>query len=271
MAATAVEAWDEGWTTPEGRADWLVPHPAVAALVPVLRRAVRSMCSTLVVVWAGTRCSLPSTASASGRSTVPSPALTSLAARRPRAASSSVCARPMPMRCLSAMRASTMCCRGMSSFTARWAMSATVSPKIWRVLKSGGLYQGTMLSKRDAQFGRGRPIGRDTFIRGSDPKAHPHYYCDLAALATLFAGFELLSLTQEEQRRPDSWHWHILADGGERGRAYQCNRDDRSGSGQGSSCERPLSAGARRSEARDHCSTEVAPLPSLVPISGDGL
>jgi tellurite methyltransferase len=37
MVATAVEAWDERWATPEGRADWLVPHPAVAALVPVLK------------------------------------------------------------------------------------------------------------------------------------------------------------------------------------------------------------------------------------------
>jgi SAM-dependent methyltransferase len=37
MAATAVEAWDEQWATPEGRDDWLVPHPAVAALVPVLK------------------------------------------------------------------------------------------------------------------------------------------------------------------------------------------------------------------------------------------
>ena len=37
MAATAIEAWDERWITPEGRADWLVPHPAVAALVPVLK------------------------------------------------------------------------------------------------------------------------------------------------------------------------------------------------------------------------------------------
>jgi tellurite methyltransferase len=37
MAATAVEAWDERWATPEGRADWLVPHPAVAGLVPVLK------------------------------------------------------------------------------------------------------------------------------------------------------------------------------------------------------------------------------------------
>ena len=37
MAATAVEAWDERWTTPEGRADWLAPHPAVSALVPILK------------------------------------------------------------------------------------------------------------------------------------------------------------------------------------------------------------------------------------------
>src|SRR5437879_5602591 len=37
MTATAVEAWDERWATPEGRADWLVPDPAVAALVPVLK------------------------------------------------------------------------------------------------------------------------------------------------------------------------------------------------------------------------------------------
>ena len=37
MAATAIEAWDERWATPEGRDDWLVPDPAVAALVPVLK------------------------------------------------------------------------------------------------------------------------------------------------------------------------------------------------------------------------------------------
>src|SRR5689334_15536535 len=37
MAATAVEAWDERWATPKGRADWLMPHLAVAALEPVLK------------------------------------------------------------------------------------------------------------------------------------------------------------------------------------------------------------------------------------------
>jgi tellurite methyltransferase len=30
--------------------------------------------------------------------------------------------------------------------------------EIWRVLKPGGLYQSTLLSKRDGQFGRGRPV-----------------------------------------------------------------------------------------------------------------
>src|SRR6202007_3184050 len=37
MAATAVERWDERGATPEGRGDWLVPQPAVAALVPALK------------------------------------------------------------------------------------------------------------------------------------------------------------------------------------------------------------------------------------------
>jgi ubiquinone/menaquinone biosynthesis C-methylase UbiE len=46
--------------------------------------------------------------------------------------------------------------------------------EIWRVLKPGGLYQGTMLSKRDGQFGRGRSVAPNTFVRGSDLKAHPH-------------------------------------------------------------------------------------------------
>ena len=84
MAVTAVEAWDERWATPEGRADWLAPHPAVSALVPVLMA------------------------------------------------------------------------RGTQ-----------------HVLDLG---------------------------------------CGVGRHALLFAGFELLSLTQEEQRRPGSWHWHILAE-----------------------------------------------------------
>jgi len=41
---------------------------------------------------------------------------------------------------------------------------------------------------------------------------HPHFYCDAATLVALFAGFELLSLKQQPQRKPGSWHWHIIAE-----------------------------------------------------------
>jgi len=41
---------------------------------------------------------------------------------------------------------------------------------------------------------------------------HPHFYCDAATLVALFAGFELLSLKQQLQRKPGSWHWHIIAE-----------------------------------------------------------
>jgi hypothetical protein len=82
-----------------------------------------------------------------------------------------------------------------------------------------------MLLKRDAQFGRGRPVAPATFIRGSDHKAHPHYYCDLAGLAARFAGFELLSLTQEEQRAdPASGTGTSSPNGGERGTAVLVRR-----------------------------------------------
>jgi hypothetical protein len=38
------------------------------------------------------------------------------------------------------------------------------------------------LSARSGDEAAGR--APDIFIRGSDPKTHPHYYCDLAGLAT---------------------------------------------------------------------------------------
>jgi SAM-dependent methyltransferase len=85
MPATAVEAWDERWATPEGRADWLVPHPAVAALVPVLKG--RGTQHVLDLGCGVGRHALLFAGHGFGRSTVPPPASTLLAARRPRAVS----------------------------------------------------------------------------------------------------------------------------------------------------------------------------------------
>ena len=82
------------------------------------------------------------------------------------------------------------------------------------MLKPSGFYQGTMLSKDNAAYGRGEEIAADTFVAesgGDGDKDHPHFYCDEPELYALFADFEVLTLTQREHREPGSWHWHMLA------------------------------------------------------------
>lgn len=86
--------------------------------------------------------------------------------------------------------------------------------QVRRVLKPGGFYQGTMLSKRNARFGEGVEVAPDTFIKpgaGGD-KDHPHFYCDAAGLVSLFEGFEVLSLEDVEQKGPGTWHWYVTAE-----------------------------------------------------------
>ena len=212
MAATAVESWDERWATTEGRADWLVPHPAVQALVPMLKsrgaqRVLDLGCGVgrhaLLFAEHGFDVEAVDGAAA-GLDFARSEA----AARGLRLSLRQADADALPFADQSfdyALSWNVIFHGTMGDVGRRLA-------EIWRVLRPGGLYHGTMLSKRDGQFGHGRRVAPDTFIRGSDPKAHAHYYCDLAGLAALFAGFELLSLTHEEQRRPGSWHWHILAE-----------------------------------------------------------
>ncbi len=85
--------------------------------------------------------------------------------------------------------------------------------EIRRVLKPGGIYQGTMLSKRNANHGVGTEVAPHTFVRDGDgDKDHPHFYCNAAELVALFADFELLSLIDREHSKPGSWHWHLLAE-----------------------------------------------------------
>lgn len=88
--------------------------------------------------------------------------------------------------------------------------------EIHRVLRPGGIYQGTMMSKRNESYNKGREIAPNTFIQddgGIDgDKTHPHFYCDAPELIDLFKGFDLMSLADREQRGPGSKHWHTLAE-----------------------------------------------------------
>lgn len=85
--------------------------------------------------------------------------------------------------------------------------------EIRRVLRPGGLYQGTMLSKRNAKFGVGQEVAPDTFLKGdANEEPHPHFYCNASELCALYEGFELLRLEDRLHTKPGSWHWQLLAE-----------------------------------------------------------
>ena len=70
-----------------------------------------------------------------------------------------------------------------------------------------------MLPMRNIDSGNGSTPAPDTFVvDGAEERGHPHLYCNAAILVALFAGFELLSLKQQQHRKPGSWHWHIIAE-----------------------------------------------------------
>src|SRR6266404_1962959 len=183
MAATAVEAWDERWMMPEGRADWLVPHPAVEALVPVLK--ARGAQHVLDLGCGVGRHALFfaehgfAVEAIDGAAAGLDFACCEAAARGLRLSLRQADADALPF----ADESFDYVLSWNVIFHGTMGDVGRRLAEIWRVLKPGRLYQGTMLSKRDAQFGRGRLVAPDTFIRGNDPKAHAHYYCDLAGRA----------------------------------------------------------------------------------------
>jgi tellurite methyltransferase len=209
---TAIDAWDKRWATEEGRADWLDPEPDVVALLPELkargvRRALDLGCGVgrhalflaeqglMVEAIDGSAAGLKvtrETAQARG---------VSLGLRQATAD-----ALPFDDASFDFVLSWNVIHHGtMGDVGGRLA-------EVWRVLKPGTLYQGTMLPTRNINYGRGRSVAPDTFVVDDSERGHPHFYCDTATLMALFAGFELLSLKQQQHRKPGSWHWHIVAE-----------------------------------------------------------
>jgi tellurite methyltransferase len=49
--------------------------------------------------------------------------------------------------------------------------------EIWRVLKPAPLFQSTMLPTRNVNYGRGRTVAPDNFVRDrAEERGHPHFY-----------------------------------------------------------------------------------------------
>ena len=89
--------------------------------------------------------------------------------------------------------------------------------EVRRVLKPGGTFLLTMLSKRRLWLDRKnlngpREISNNTWVfdeKNSD-KIHPHYYCNAIEMLCLFQGFEVLWIEDREHETPGSWHWHLI-------------------------------------------------------------
>jgi len=210
---TAIEAWDKRWATTEGRADWLDPDPDVIAILPELRaRGARTALDL--------GCGIGRHALFLAEHGLAVEALdgsaTGLAIAREAAQ-----ARGLSVGLRQGNADALPYDDGSFDFVLSWNVihHGTLGDvgrrlaEIWRVLKPGALYQGTMLPTRNINYGSGRIIAPDTFVRKrADEPGHPHFYLDAATLVALLTGFELLSLKQREHRQPGSWHWHIIAE-----------------------------------------------------------
>src|SRR5205085_11918821 len=85
--------------------------------------------------------------------------------------------------------------------------------EIRRVLVRGGYFIGTMLSKRNARYGRGREVRPDTFVidDATGDEIHPHFYCNTSQLLHLLRDFEVLDLRDRDQApATGAYHWEFM-------------------------------------------------------------
>jgi 2-polyprenyl-3-methyl-5-hydroxy-6-metoxy-1,4-benzoquinol methylase len=211
--ATAHEDWDQRWKDGATRAAWQQPEPLVQALAELMHargftRALDVGCGVgrhaLYLATQGFQC-VGIDASESG-----------LAYAREQAAAAGLnidyrlgtfYELPFADESFEAVVAWNVLYHGDGN-VARRAIA-----DIQRVLVPGGLYVGTMLSRRNAQYGRGKQVAPGTFVVEGDPgdKGHPHFYCDTRTLIDLHSGFEVLDLHDRPQT-PGAYHWEFTVE-----------------------------------------------------------
>jgi tellurite methyltransferase len=211
--ATAHQDWDRRWRDDAGRAGWLTPEADVAAAIALLQeRGARDVldlgCGVGRHTLALARAGFTVTALDGSES--------GIAYLREQAATAG-----FDIAAQSGLMTDLPYADASFDYVLAWnviyhgdgVIVDHCIDEIRRVLRPHGLYQGTMLSKRNGNFGKGRAVADDTFvIDGIDDKSHPHFYCDAAGLVARFHRFELLSLVDREHESAGSWHWHMIAE-----------------------------------------------------------
>ncbi|MFC3979160.1 class I SAM-dependent methyltransferase [Streptosporangium jomthongense] len=211
-STTAHQHWDQVWRTGDGRADWSTVDPWVAGTVGLLReRRARTVLDlacgvgrhAVFLARSGFRCWA---VDASPTAVEHTRAAAEQAGVDVDLRIGQMNRLPYPDGHFDYVLAYNAIYHGDPE-----AVRATVQ-EIHRVLRPGGLYQVTMLSRRNRGYGQGVEVAEGTFVRpdADDDKVHPHFYCDAAGLVTLNRPAEPLSIHDAEHSAPGSFHWHCL-------------------------------------------------------------
>ncbi|NLZ17949.1 MAG: class I SAM-dependent methyltransferase [Desulfobulbaceae bacterium] len=208
---TAHLDWNERWQSEKGRADWIEPETFILQTIPLLQaRGVRTVLDLGCGV--GRHALALAEAGFDVHAMDASPAALDYVARqcqeqsmRMKLHNAEMVALPFASQCFDYVLAWNVIYHGDLPVVLRSIL------EILRVLKPKGLFQGSMLSKRNTEIAQGQPIAPNTFINSDNfEKRHPHYYANAQEIISLFNGFEPLHVQDVEHSRPGSFHWHLL-------------------------------------------------------------
>lgn len=209
----AYQDWDKRWQTAEGRKDWLVPETEVQNTLSFLKK--RSVHRVLDLgCGIGRHALFFAKEGFVVHAMDGSPAGVDLLCKK-----ADEEGLRMDIRC--AEMTTIPFETGSMDYVLAWnviyhgdlSVVKRVVSEILRIIKPGGLFQGTMLSKRHADTRTGHMISKDTYVQAHrQEKMHPHYYCNAADLIGLLHGFDLIQLRDGEHRTTGSYHWHFLAE-----------------------------------------------------------
>jgi tellurite methyltransferase len=210
--ATAHRYWDETWKTENGRAQWSEADQWVAEVVPLLRgrgarRTLDLGCGPgrHTLFFARARFESYGLDGSAGAieyaSKAGAEAGVQLALKH-----GDLITLPYPDGFFDYVLAFNVVYHGTEQ-----TLTRTLS-EIRRILRPGGLYQCTMLSKRNIEYGRGDEVSPNAFVQwqGGGDKTHPHMYADAPDLLRLHTGFDLLFAKDHDQTGAGEYHWYCL-------------------------------------------------------------
>lgn len=208
---TAHQEWDETWKTEQGRANWIKPEPDVLSCATSLRlhgadTALDLGCGVGRHALAMAALGFETTAFDASEAGLAEAALQAQKRNLTlKTLKGSMTDLPFPDGSFDYVLSFNVIYHGDPDIV------RTTVREVTRVLKGGGTFQGTMLSKRRQDFGRGVEVAPNTFVQPDGPgdKSHPHFFCNAAELIALLPDFEILAL--EDVDNNGDWHWHFVA------------------------------------------------------------